>query len=64
MFGYGNELGWFYKSPNLENIIVDGSMCHIKHHTINYKCDNLNYRVLHKTTSLIKNCENPMDLQN
>jgi hypothetical protein len=60
----GMSWGGFIKAQIWKNIIVDGSMCHIKHHTINYKCDNLNYKVLHKMTSLIKNCENPMDLQN
>lgn len=61
MFGYGNELGWFYKSSNLvwRNVIWSlGSMCHIKQHTTNKKCDNPNYIVLHKMASLIKHCKN------
>jgi hypothetical protein len=67
MFGYGNELGWFYKSPSLvwRNVIWWlGSMCHIKYHTTNKKCDNPNYIVLHKMASLIKQCKNPKGSSN
>jgi hypothetical protein len=42
----GMSWGGFIKAQIWKNIIVDGSMRHIKHHTINYKCDKLNCKVL------------------
>jgi hypothetical protein len=60
VFDYRNELGWFYRSPCLvwKNIVLWwGFMCHVNQHTTNHKCDNLNYNLMQKMTSLTKHCK-------
>ncbi len=39
------------------------SMCHIKQHNTNHKYEKPNYVILHKRTSKLKFCKNPMDFQ-
>jgi len=43
--------------------LMMGSMCHIEQHNTNHKYEKLNYVILHKMTSQLKLCRNPMDFQ-
>jgi len=43
--------------------LLMASMCHIKQHNTNHKYEQPNYVILHKRTSKLKFCKNPMDFQ-